>query len=80
MQCPNCGNELNKESKFCKYCGNPVIQDKVKKQDINNRDILSEEKCVKCGNEEFEKDQFQATGGNFSKVFRKKTYAKTIIY
>lgn len=50
MQCPNCGNELKNESKFCKYCGNPVIQDKVKKQDINNTDILSEEKCVKCGN------------------------------
>ena len=26
-------------------------------------------KCPKCGNEEFEKDQLQATGGNFSKVF-----------
>lgn len=26
-------------------------------------------KCPKCGNEEYEKDQLQATGGNFSKVF-----------
>ncbi len=26
-------------------------------------------KCTKCGNEEYEKDQLQATGGNFSKVF-----------
>ena len=26
-------------------------------------------KCPKCGNEEYEKDQFQATGGNFAKVF-----------
>lgn len=26
-------------------------------------------KCVKCGNEEFSKDQFQATGGDFAKVF-----------
>ncbi len=26
-------------------------------------------KCPKCGNEEFEKDQFQATGGNFAKIF-----------
>ena len=26
-------------------------------------------KCCKCGNNEFEKDQFQATGGNFSKIF-----------
>jgi len=25
--------------------------------------------CVKCKGTEFEKDQFQATGGNFSKVF-----------
>lgn len=25
-------------------------------------------KCIKCGNEEYEKDQFQATGGNFAKV------------
>ena len=26
-------------------------------------------KCPKCGNEEYEKDQLQATGGNFAKVF-----------
>ena len=26
-------------------------------------------KCPKCGNGEYEKDQLQATGGNFSKVF-----------
>lgn len=26
-------------------------------------------KCVKCGCEEFEKDQFQATGGDFAKIF-----------
>ena len=26
-------------------------------------------KCPKCGNEEFEKDQFHATGGNFAKIF-----------
>ena len=26
-------------------------------------------KCPKCGNEDYEKDQFQATGGNFAKVF-----------
>ena len=26
-------------------------------------------KCPKCGNEEYEKDQFQATGGNFAKIF-----------
>lgn len=26
-------------------------------------------KCIKCGNEEYEKDQFQVTGGNFAKVF-----------
>lgn len=26
-------------------------------------------KCIKCGNDQFEKDQFQATGGNFAKVF-----------
>ena len=25
--------------------------------------------CPKCGNEKFEKDQFQATGGNFAKIF-----------
>ncbi len=25
--------------------------------------------CLKCHNKEFEKDQFQATGGNFSKLF-----------
>ena len=26
-------------------------------------------KCIKCGCEEFEKDQFQATGGDFAKIF-----------
>lgn len=25
--------------------------------------------CAKCGNRHFESDQFQATGGNFSKIF-----------
>lgn len=25
--------------------------------------------CPKCGSQEFEKDQFQATGGTFSKMF-----------
>lgn len=25
--------------------------------------------CCKCGNEKFEKDQFQATGGSFAKIF-----------
>ena len=26
-------------------------------------------KCPKCENEEYEKDQFQATGGDFAKIF-----------
>ena len=26
-------------------------------------------KCTKCGHGEYEKDQFQATGGNFAKIF-----------
>lgn len=26
-------------------------------------------KCPKCGNESYESDQFQATGGTFSKLF-----------
>ncbi|MBE5927745.1 MAG: DNA-binding protein [Lachnospiraceae bacterium] len=25
--------------------------------------------CPKCGNESYESDQFQATGGNFAKIF-----------
>ena len=25
--------------------------------------------CIKCKNTQYEKDQFQATGGNFAKVF-----------
>ncbi|WP_159722625.1 zinc ribbon domain-containing protein [Enterococcus sp. CSURQ0835] len=25
--------------------------------------------CVKCGNQHYTADQFQATGGNFSKLF-----------
>ncbi|WP_290772358.1 zinc ribbon domain-containing protein [Anaerofustis sp.] len=30
---------------------------------------MSNWKCVKCGNSEFSSDQFQATGGNFAKLF-----------
>ncbi len=26
-------------------------------------------KCIKCGNDKFDKDSFQATGGNFAKLF-----------
>lgn len=25
--------------------------------------------CLKCGNTQYESDQFQATGGNFAKIF-----------
>ena len=25
--------------------------------------------CPKCGNQQYESDQFQATGGNFAKIF-----------
>lgn len=30
---------------------------------------MAEWKCIKCENAEFVKDQFQATGGNFAKIF-----------
>ena len=30
---------------------------------------MSSWKCSKCGYEEYEKYQFQATGGNFAKIF-----------
>ena len=30
---------------------------------------MADWKCLKCNNEKFYKYQFQATGGNFSKVF-----------
>ncbi len=30
---------------------------------------MSNYKCIKCGCEEYESDQFQATGGNFAKIF-----------
>ncbi len=36
--------------------------------------------CPKCGNQSFESDQFQATGGNFAKIFdiqNKKFYSIT---
>jgi predicted nucleic-acid-binding Zn-ribbon protein len=36
--------------------------------------------CPKCGNQSFESDQFQATGGNFAKIFdiqNKKFYTIT---
>jgi len=46
---------------------------KIKNKGINfNKctDIIDYSwKCMKCGNTEFEKDQFQATGGNFAKIF-----------
>ncbi|NLC87940.1 MAG: DNA-binding protein [Clostridiaceae bacterium] len=29
---------------------------------------MSNYKCIKCGCEEYETDQFQATGGSFSKI------------
>ncbi|MFR0823257.1 MAG: zinc ribbon domain-containing protein [Clostridia bacterium] len=30
---------------------------------------MAQYQCPKCGCQEFESDQFQATGGNFSKLF-----------
>lgn len=30
---------------------------------------MTQYKCTKCGNGEYETDQFQATGGNFAKIF-----------
>lgn len=39
----------------------------------NNRRYFKMEKkqfcCAKCGNTAYESDQFQATGGNFAKIF-----------
>ncbi len=34
-----------------------------------NNNTNSRYKCAKCGNTGFETDQFQATGGNFAKLF-----------
>ena len=36
--------------------------------------------CPKCGCKEFESDQFQATGGNFSKVFNVQNKKFVTIY
>jgi len=30
---------------------------------------MKQYQCIKCGCTQFESDQFQATGGNFSKIF-----------
>ena len=30
---------------------------------------MADWKCMKCGNTQFEKGQFQATGGDLSKIF-----------
>ena len=30
---------------------------------------MSRWQCPKCGNDQFEQDQFQATGGNLAKIF-----------
>jgi len=31
--------------------------------------IMEQWRCCKCGNESYQKDQFQATGGNFAKIY-----------
>ena len=31
--------------------------------------IMEKWKCPKCGNDEYERDQIQATGGDFAKIF-----------
>ena len=38
--------------------------------------------CPKCGNMEYEADQFQATGGNFAKLFdvQNKRFGYTELY
>lgn len=35
----------------------------------NTSTNTSRYKCPKCGNTSFESDQFQATGGNFARIF-----------
>ena len=30
---------------------------------------MSRWQCPKCGNDQFEQDEFQATGGNLAKIF-----------
>ena len=32
-------------------------------------DEKNQYRCPKCGNNHYESDQFQATGGNFAKIF-----------
>ena len=38
--------------------------------------------CPKCGNMEYEADQFQATGGNFAKLFdvQNKRFTTCLLY
>ncbi|MDD4067075.1 MAG: zinc ribbon domain-containing protein [Clostridia bacterium] len=36
---------------------------------MEKRNNMGKWKCAKCGNEEYEQDQFQATGGAFAKIF-----------
>lgn len=40
-------------------------------QDIRRSGIMETKKfiCPKCGGDRYESDQFQATGGNFAKIF-----------
>ena len=44
MRCQQCGNDINNNAKFCKYCGNPVVE---------RKDLLEKEEnvklCPKCG-------------------------------
>ena len=41
MKCPNCGNELDKEWKFCPYCSSNIIENDVN-DDKNKRDSKEE--------------------------------------
>ena len=68
LKCPNCGADIEKNSKVCSYCGSTISSDMRKEQEL-----VMKEGCPKCGSSNI---QFQRE--NQGEYIRKN--GKTIIH